>query len=444
MRKCLRVVAFLAALLALGALPAIAQIDIPISGRNPYTVIGRGLAWGTAGPGGVNNNFVFNPVSADTTVCVYVTNNNPTNLHSVSLAVQQTGDPSVSSFTTSQNPWASVQTPQVFPISVAAHTTQGFFFRSSAAARLVLQVSGSTTAGGSPDTADVFAVMPSIASSCGISTLSSIQSVQGVYAEGATVAQASRFPVLIGGLGISGGVVQNTILTPRIDQTTGGMYVGGQTTVSDGANAVTQMALNSNNVNQNTILSTLQYGDYADTTCGICVTQFKNSRRYGLVTSSAWTYRATLLGANGPRSSFWLQNDSVNPAASQLLVGVVMGGSAPSITPNRAIVSCSAACDVTINKISNAGTTCGTPTAFRAMDNASGNAPQATVIRGTCAANPTVLAVIHHIWVAAGTTQTVDLAGYWQSATTSGFDIAAGAALTGTASVTLEYSEAVN
>src|SRR5882757_3887908 len=66
-----------------------AQQDITISGINPYTVIGRNLVWGASGPGGVNNNFIFTPPSTDSAVCVYFTNKNPTNAHTVNLVVDQ-------------------------------------------------------------------------------------------------------------------------------------------------------------------------------------------------------------------------------------------------------------------------------------------------------------------------------------------------------------------
>jgi len=64
--------------------------DVPITPTGPVYIVSGSLAWGISGANGFNNNFFFTPLSQNESVCIYVKNNNPTNLHGFSVSVNVT------------------------------------------------------------------------------------------------------------------------------------------------------------------------------------------------------------------------------------------------------------------------------------------------------------------------------------------------------------------
>lgn len=131
-----------------------AQQDIYVNGKGPVLTIGTGLIWGSSGKGAVNNNYIFTPNQPQQNACMYVVNNNPTNSHSFTITIWQSGDPSIRSFSTGAR---YIQT-QLYSGSVGASSTSSFFAHMDAAATATINVSGSSSQAGNPDTADIYVI----------------------------------------------------------------------------------------------------------------------------------------------------------------------------------------------------------------------------------------------------------------------------------------------
>lgn len=445
------IICFLIVLLL--GLPANAQTDVVVSGTNPFLTLLKGGNWGsgaacTNGPSCfANNNFIWQPPTADSTVCVAITNNNPTNAHSVSLSVQQTLDPAVTFYQGFQSKWGAVPIVGVtFPVTVPAATTNAYFFKSTAAAKLALLVSGSAAAGGSPDTVDIVVAQPSTASSCASApNATSIFAVTGAVGAGNAVPASLNQPVLVGGKSISAGVEANTAQFADFDITSHGMYVG---TFAGGVAGEPVTSWSAASLNQppsgaNSLLPTLGYGAGDDTANPPALIRQRIGRRFGTMTSSHWAWASEFNGIAGqPGDAYLAHTDTVNPAAGSVLLGVNVAGAVhPTINLNRITIACSAACDVLISKISNAGTTCTAVTTLKAYDDAQGAASNTTAITQPCVANPALINTPYHFYVPASTTFSYDLTGVWEAVTGAGFEVTAGAALTGTAAVTIEWAE---
>jgi len=162
--------------------------DLYLNPGSAYVDVGRGIPWGTS----FNRTYVLVPNSPNSSVCVYVVNNNPTSSHTFTLAVAQSADPRVTNFSSNLGRFQSAPV-QGSPSPVAAGTMTSAFVVSTAAAEIALQFSGSSPQAGSPDTADLFMVQTSN-SSCG--TIPGVISIQGAVANGAPV--AGENPVAIG------------------------------------------------------------------------------------------------------------------------------------------------------------------------------------------------------------------------------------------------------
>lgn len=132
-------------------------IDIPTPAQSSaYIDLGRGLSWGASGLGGVNNNFIFSPLTPDTGFCVYVHNNNPTSAHTFTGTIFATGDQRVVSLINDPTAWLPIfNTPQ---FTVAAGSTITQYVTSFGAAQIAISISGGTSQAGSPDTLDFFLV----------------------------------------------------------------------------------------------------------------------------------------------------------------------------------------------------------------------------------------------------------------------------------------------
>jgi hypothetical protein len=388
---------------------------------------------------------------------VAITNNNPTSSHTLTLALSQALDPAQSTFSFTPTSWVTVPiTGVTFPATVPANSTLSFFFKSSSAARLALQVTGAASAAGSPDTANITIVQPSIASFCGSAgNASAVTSVIGAVGNGNAIPLAFQDPVLDGGQqAVAGSGYLNTAQYAAVDSLSHGWIVGVTGAITEGNTAaVNQLeALNySANIGNGHINPIAAYDlgktNDAEYGTGGAAGPLRNSRRYGTAVSSAFGWASDNDGNNLPLTTYNIQSDAVNPAAGQLLAGVYLGVGIPSLTPHKIYVSCSALCDVNLNRVSSAGTGCTALTIVKTFDPSKGNASQMTASKGACAANPTITYTFAHLWVAAGTTQIFDMEGYWESgvsATGNGFDVQEGAVLTGTASVTIDWMERGN
>lgn len=187
------------ATLVVAAFPAPAAAQTPDLVLNPgssYVDAARGVPWGTP----FNRNYVLVPQTPNSSICIYVVNNNPTNAHTFVLAVSQASDPRVTDY--SHNTGRYQPVPVVGTISpVAASSMGSAFVQSTAAAHIAIQFSGSSALGGVPDTADIFLVQTT-SGTCGSASTALV--VQGTTIVGAALVGN---PVLIGGGDNSGNAV---------------------------------------------------------------------------------------------------------------------------------------------------------------------------------------------------------------------------------------------
>ena len=185
-------------LLSLFPQRAEAQTDnfIASGSTSPYLILGRSLIWGGTGFGTIGQNFIFHPLDPNQGFCLFLFNNNPSNSHTFTVTVAQTGDPALQAYSGSTAHWTSVPTQTSFPATVLANSLIGINYKTTASAGIVISFTGNTTQAGNPDSVDAFTVQTS-QSSCG--TLAT-NSVQGPYQEGVNITANQQFPVLIGGV----------------------------------------------------------------------------------------------------------------------------------------------------------------------------------------------------------------------------------------------------
>lgn len=439
----------LAALALLTGLCFGQDVILPASSSS-YQVVTNNTLWAS-----VNANYIFNPSGPDSTVCVFVTNNNPTNSHSLTLALQQTGDQQVTTYANQTGKWAPVPiSGATFPAIIATTQTQSFFFRSSAAARLALIVSGGTSAGGNPDTVNINIVQPSTASFCGSAGLAGTTVIAlGPTPPLSNIPAVFQSPVQTGGEGLTGSNYNGAAYIFGFDTVTKGVAIGALNSLAEASSPPAGISPSPYNNGSNFVgtLYTTGIGQDTDTAwgqgAGDTAGVMRVSLKYGLMTTNSFGWSSDVGSANKPLATFSTQFDSVNPAAGQVMAGV-QTQSAPvtnGLRPYRFIIGCSAACDVKINKTNTAGTTCTAGTVNKTWDsNLTGPAATNIAIQSSCVASPNVQYTIAHLWIAAGTSQTFDATGYYWvggAAAGNGFDVVEGGALTGTASITIEWIE---
>lgn len=123
-----------------------------------YTIV-RGKSWGASGVSGINNGYVIPIPTGTSGVCVTVRNNNPSNTHSFTPAVDMTTDPTPSGLFAGFPSWVSTYSVVGGNAAIAAPNASYTFYAPTAGATFAeVIILASTTAGGSPDTADVTAV----------------------------------------------------------------------------------------------------------------------------------------------------------------------------------------------------------------------------------------------------------------------------------------------
>lgn len=153
-----------AVILALiGASAVLAQSDIYIGAKGPYVDIIRSAPWSGSGPGGLNNAFQVSPPSTDSSMCLYVANNNPTSTQTATATVAITGDQRRKPYLGKTAGWSFIDS---WSISVGASTQAWRYFNTSGAATVVVSIASGSGQAGAPDTADVFAVFANSAYAC--------------------------------------------------------------------------------------------------------------------------------------------------------------------------------------------------------------------------------------------------------------------------------------
>jgi hypothetical protein len=159
------------------AVPSAFSQDISIpTPATKYIKLARGKAFADFAvlPSGVA--YIFQSVSPDVNTCVFITNNNPTNTHAVTVTVFTTPDGTINQFTTNPSPWVFARggdngLSKTIPAhsTFATGATLGWNLQTGAAAQIAVEVQA-TSAAGSPDTADITAVQVNAASPCGAGT----------------------------------------------------------------------------------------------------------------------------------------------------------------------------------------------------------------------------------------------------------------------------------
>jgi hypothetical protein len=167
--------------------------DLVLNPGSYYVDIGRGIDWGTQ----FNRTYVIVPNTPNSSICIYVVNNNPTSAHSFTTTTFQAADSRVADFSTNQGRYNSVPLISM-PGSVPASSMVSGFTQSTAAAKVAIKFTGAISQAGSPDNADVFLVQTT-SGSCG--SASSALAIQGTAATGAAPVGN---PVYIGGVSSDG------------------------------------------------------------------------------------------------------------------------------------------------------------------------------------------------------------------------------------------------
>jgi hypothetical protein len=423
-----------------------AQDILITGGTNPYIIIGRGIAWGGSGSGNLNNNYIFHPVTPDEGFCLFLSNNNPTNSHTVTVAVSQTGDPAVNSFQGLAQKWNGVPTTSAFPVTVPILGIVGINYKTTASAGIAVQLSGSVVAGGSPDTVDVFAVQTT-ASSCGALATNA---VQGPYQQNAALTLSQQFPVLIGGLAIPGSTTSaqgfvvgsqgnGFLLDSRLSSQLFSANFKNPTTfaAAQGVSGAGQQ--------EEIILGVVPVSGFGVKTGSPAVlTGFVKTNVLEAVTDQS-------IGTGGSMPA-WIEFQKVtNPGTGAFILGdYLTTAAAINAAWKWVTVSCSVACEFRIANISSAGTTCTAVTPHSMQLYAGGilafNAQHVSIGGSTaCAAQPTTAgADLYDISLAAGTSYTLDVGGlvnFHQAVTIAGLGIFNVTSFTGTMTASIAVME---
>lgn len=440
MRK--RVFLFLAScLLSLFPTKVEAQTDnfIASGSTSPYLVLGRGLVWGGQGLGTVGQNFIFHPVDPNQGFCVFVFNNNPSNSHSFSITVAQTGDPAIQTYQGNTSHWVAVPTTQTFPISVLNNSLLGVNYKTTASAGIVISFTGNATAAGSPDTADIFTVQTS-QSSCGAIPSNT---VQGPTLQGQTQTSTSQFPVQIGGVTSPG--TTSTVEPFAVGSTgPGGFLMDSNTCCQLLSNSpVSQSTFGEvKSIHAGAVQSPAQYNSISTVGLGV-------RGLYGggvKVNFLEWTSDINQITASGVLG--WVAMGKVtNPAANGVIFEHFNLLGATNMAYKTLILSCSAACEMIVNQIAARGTTCTalTPQNLQIGNNNVQATPNANdITENACGTPPTLGHAMYDIPLAAGQTITIDLTGFvnfHNAAGSGGFVVETAGAITGVATASLSWVE---
>jgi len=233
-----------------------------------------------------------------------------------------------------------------------------------------------------------------------------------------------------------------------VDSTSHGLLIGQVDDLNESSNA-RGVSINNGTSSSGGILHVINWGQQTDGALGSgggdTHSPFRTSRPYGTAVGSIWEWASTNSAAasGSPLLTYVTRNDVVNPAAGALLVSVnTTNVSNNGLTPHRITVSCSAACDFFVQRVTNAGTTCGAGTLTKTFDPSLGGAINYAAVIGGCVANPTATQVLFHVFLGAGQVYSYDFVGYWWGTlcpSGSGFDVQNGAVVAaGTVTVTME------
>lgn len=441
----MKILRAIAVVLTLSLCHVLAQTDnfLAQGSTSPYLTLGRGLIWGGTGLGTVGQNFIFHPLDPNQGFCVFVYNNNPTSGHSFTITVAQTGDPTVQSYSGNTSKWTPVATSTAMPTSVANNQLTAINYKTTASAGIVISFTGNTTQAGSPDSADIFTVQTD-QSSCGVLPTNA---VQGPFQQGTTITAAQQAPVLIGGLLIPG--TSSSVQGLAIGNQGNGTVLDGRTGTSE---AFTGKGFVSNLANLTFPDATKSGGVQQEMWLAVLPTcTFGVSGLIGGCVHDNLLEIATDQFNNGPAStpSFQVFGRVVNPAANATILHQFnKAGSTVNPAYKNLVLSCSAACEIFINRTSALGTTC-TALTINNLQLGNNNVVKAAnvndVAENACATQPTATYQMYDIQLTGAASFTLDLSGFinFHSATTGGgIDVVNNVAIaSGNVAATLTFVE---
>lgn len=418
----------------------------------PFTVIARGANWGSGSPGActsrgcvggfVNNNFVFNPVTSDGTACLEIINNNPTSSHTVTITLSETHDPRVVTYLSNTAKWIDVggyqnngSTGTTFTsVTINAASQIGFAFNTYGAATLALRLSGSSAAGGSPDTADIL-LSETRGINCGISQLVlGVTTVQGPYAKG-SVQNSGVKPVVVAGMDSS-----NFVNVIPLDAFHEQLLLAYSNPLINGA------ALSMN---------TLTFISSGTTPGAIQVLNLKAplalgpsvpSTGSGMKIASGLGSEFETQGQFNSWLSWSIQASTVNPAANADLLQLDGTNTAVhNMALHKAWVSCSAACEIKVASIQGAGSGCTAVGARAASFGITQTLDAQWSAAFACTTPPTLFQTYFDWFLPANDTREFNLDGLAMYANSSqgnnGIIFSNVSAITGTATVTLQFNQ---
>jgi hypothetical protein len=125
-----------------------AQIDVPITAAGPIRTLARNQKWNTNGTGGINNNYLFTPVTTNESLCLSLVNGSAS-LQNVAVSVFGTEDQTVTAYQTNQSAWTllgpTVGTLANF-VALGAGSTKTIFVQINSQAKVSVVISGTGTA----------------------------------------------------------------------------------------------------------------------------------------------------------------------------------------------------------------------------------------------------------------------------------------------------------
>lgn len=440
----MRIRHFAAILGLLGAfsLCAWAQQDIKVvSGSNPYTIIGRSINWGGSGIGNLNNNFIFQPLDPNQGFCLFLSNNNPSNSHTVSVSVFQTGDPGLTNFQGFAQKWFGVATVTAFPVTVPTLGIVGINYKTTASAGITVVFSGATTAAGSPDTLDVFAVQTN-QSACGSLP---INSVQGPFQQNATVTLAQQFPVLVGGV-TSPGSTGSAQMAHMGNNGNGWLLDGGVCCQAFASGFQSNPAGNFSNFKAASGASTELEGVIDNFSMGFFGAKgtapgFVKTNMLEIATDQFWATQS-----NTP--AWVVLGKLTNPATGATLLSQFLTNvSAVNTALKNLVLTCSAACELLVTRTTARGTTCTalTPQNLQFGNNGVQLAPVAAdVSENACTGAPAAGTSMYDVSLAAGVPLTLDMSGFanfHQATAGSGWQVQVVTGFTGVGTASITWVE---
>jgi hypothetical protein len=349
--------------------------------------------------------------------------------------VTQTGDPGLNTFIGFTGRWFTVPTVTTFPVTTPAGTTIGINYKTTASAGVTVSFSGGSLQAGSPDTVDVFAVQTT-QSACGALPANA---VQGPYQQGTNVTLANQFPLLIGGL-----------TSPGSTGTAQGMHLGtgGNGLLADGAVCCQSWASGfqanpaSNLMSWQGAIGQANMFPLGFVGAKGVAAGFTENNFLGIATNQFY------LTASG-EPAFSVFGRAVNPVANTTILHQFFQNTASVNAAYKFLtLSCSAACEIFVNRTSALGTTC-TALTVRNLQLGNNGTVQAAatgdLAENACATQPTATYQIFDISLGAGGTQILDLTGFvnFHNATAGGgIDVVENSAVAaGNVSATLTYME---